>query len=157
MGDKKQRKVKNYLLDRRFQLKYTGMVLLVTIAVASVLGYVAYDFSRGQTEAFTAQIAAQPDLRNDRRLPLPVDEPLALPQGGADDHEEPVIADQVEAAEVWANGCGANSRALKSYTPPLVPACAATPRPPQASVSRTIARFTTFLRSIAIRCRSCRR
>jgi HAMP domain-containing protein len=65
MGDKKQRKVKNYLLDRRFQLKYTGMVLLVTIAVASVLGYVAYDFSKGQTEAFTAQIAAQPDLDPD--------------------------------------------------------------------------------------------
>jgi methyl-accepting chemotaxis protein len=65
MSEKKQRKVKNYLLDRRFQLKYTGMVLLVTIAVASVLGYVAYDFSKGQTEAFTAQLAAQPDLDPD--------------------------------------------------------------------------------------------
>jgi HAMP domain-containing protein len=62
MGHKKQRKVRNYLLDRRFQLKYTGMVLLVTVAVAGVLGYVAYDFSKGQTEAFTAQLAAQPDL-----------------------------------------------------------------------------------------------
>ena len=62
MGDKKQRKVRNYLLDRRFQLKYTGMVLLVTVAVAGVLGYVAYDFSRGQTQAFTMQLAAQPDL-----------------------------------------------------------------------------------------------
>jgi len=62
MGDKKQRKVRNYLLDRRFQLKYTGMVLLVTVAVAGVLGYVAYDFSKGQTEAFTAQLASQPDL-----------------------------------------------------------------------------------------------
>ena len=62
MGNKRQRKLKNYLLDRRFQLKYTGMVLLVTIAVASVLGYIAYDFSKGQTEAFTAQLAAQPDL-----------------------------------------------------------------------------------------------
>ena len=62
MGDKKQRKVSNYLLDRRFQLKYTGMVLLVTVAVAGVLGYLAYDFSKGQTEAFTTQLAAQPDL-----------------------------------------------------------------------------------------------
>ena len=62
MAEKKQRKLKNYLLDRRFQLKYTGMVLLVTVAVASVLGYLAYDFSKGQTEAFTAQLAAQPDL-----------------------------------------------------------------------------------------------
>ena len=62
MVRKKQRKVRNYLLDRRFQLKYTGMVLVVTISVASVLGYVAYRFSKGQTEALTAHIAAQPDL-----------------------------------------------------------------------------------------------
>jgi methyl-accepting chemotaxis protein len=62
MGDRRQRKLKNYLLDRRFQLKYTGMVLCVTVAVAGVLGYLAYDFSKGQTEAFTAQLAAQPDL-----------------------------------------------------------------------------------------------
>ena len=65
MGQKKQRKVRNYLLDRRFQLKYTGMVLFVTVAVAGVLGYVAYDFSKGQTESFTAQLAAQPDLDPD--------------------------------------------------------------------------------------------
>ena len=62
MGDKKQRKVRNYLIDRRFQLKYTGMVLLVTVSIASGLGYVAYRFSRGQTEALTAHMAAQPDL-----------------------------------------------------------------------------------------------
>jgi HAMP domain-containing protein len=62
MGDKTQRRVKNYLIDRRFQLKYTGMVLLVTVSVAGGLGYVAYGFSQGQTEALTAHIAAQPDL-----------------------------------------------------------------------------------------------
>ena len=57
--------MRNYLLDRRFQLKYTGMVLLVTVSVASGLGYVAYRFSQGQTEALTAHIAAQPDLGAD--------------------------------------------------------------------------------------------
>jgi len=57
--------MRNYLIDRRFQLKYTGMVLLVTVSVASGLGYVAYGFSRGQTEALTAQIMAQPDLGAD--------------------------------------------------------------------------------------------
>jgi len=62
MAEKKQRKLRNYLLDRPFQLKYTGMVLLVTVSVASVLGFVAYRFSQRQTEALTAQIAAQPDL-----------------------------------------------------------------------------------------------
>jgi HAMP domain-containing protein len=65
MVDKRQRKLRNYLLDRRFQLKYTGMVLLVTVSVASGLGYVAYRFSKGQTEALTAHIAAQPDLDPD--------------------------------------------------------------------------------------------
>jgi hypothetical protein len=57
--------MRNYLIDRRFQLKYTGMVLLVTVSVASGLGYVAYRFSQGQTEALTAQIMAQPDLGAD--------------------------------------------------------------------------------------------
>jgi HAMP domain-containing protein len=65
MDDKKQRKVRNYLIDRRFQLKYTGMVVLVTVSVASGLGYMAYGFSQGQTEALTAQIMAQPDLGAD--------------------------------------------------------------------------------------------
>lgn len=65
MADKKQRRMRNYLLDRRFQLKYTGMVLLVTVSVASGLGYVAYRFSKGQTESLTAHIAAQPDLGAD--------------------------------------------------------------------------------------------
>ena len=70
MGDKKQRRMRNYLLDRRFQLKYTGMVLLVTVSVASGLGYVAYRFSRGQTEALTAHIASQPDLGADTATDL---------------------------------------------------------------------------------------
>ncbi|MCA9582236.1 MAG: methyl-accepting chemotaxis protein, partial [Myxococcales bacterium] len=49
-------------LDVRFQLKYTLAVVAVTVAVAGVLGYFAYDFSRGQTEAFLATKAMQPDL-----------------------------------------------------------------------------------------------
>ena len=70
MGNKRQRKLKNYLLDRRFQLKYTGMVLVITVSVAGVLGYLAYDFSKGQTEAFTAQLAAQPDLDDETAADL---------------------------------------------------------------------------------------
>ncbi len=50
-GGKPKRKLRNYLLDTRFQLKYTSMVVAVTIAVASVLGYFAYDFSRDLTES----------------------------------------------------------------------------------------------------------
>jgi len=57
-----KRHMRNYLLDPRFQLKYTGMVVGVSIVIASVLGYFAYDYSKGQTEALTIQMAAQPDL-----------------------------------------------------------------------------------------------
>lgn len=50
-----KRRLRNYLLDPRFQLKYTGMVVGVTLVVAAVLGYFAYDYSRGQTEMLMAQ------------------------------------------------------------------------------------------------------
>ncbi|MEM9731206.1 MAG: hypothetical protein AAF997_21710 [Myxococcota bacterium] len=62
MGNKGQRKLKNYLIDRRFQLKYTAMVVLVTVSVASVLGFAAFRFSQQQSDVLTAQIAANPDL-----------------------------------------------------------------------------------------------
>jgi len=57
-----QRRLRNYLLDSRFQLKYTGMVVGVTLIVASLLGAVAYRESMGQTEALQIQLAVQPDL-----------------------------------------------------------------------------------------------
>lgn len=57
-----KRKLRNYLLDRRFQLKYTSMVVGVTLVVASLLGAIAYRESQGQTEALQIQLAAQPDL-----------------------------------------------------------------------------------------------
>lgn len=49
-GGPPKRQLRNYLLDTRFQLKYTGMVVGVTLVVALVLGYLAYEQSRGQTE-----------------------------------------------------------------------------------------------------------
>ncbi|MDB4988550.1 MAG: hypothetical protein JWN04_3728 [Myxococcaceae bacterium] len=57
-----KRQLRNYLLDRRFQLKYTGMVVGVTMVVASILGALAYHESKGQTEALQIQLATQPDL-----------------------------------------------------------------------------------------------
>jgi methyl-accepting chemotaxis protein len=44
------RKLRNYLLEPRFQLKYTSMVVGVTVVVAAILGYQAYQYSTGQTE-----------------------------------------------------------------------------------------------------------
>lgn len=56
-GGKPKRRMRNYLLDARFQLKYTSMVVVVTLSVASVLGYFAYDFSTALTEAMSLEQA----------------------------------------------------------------------------------------------------
>jgi methyl-accepting chemotaxis protein len=69
-GAPPKRRLRNYLLDTRFQLKYTGMVMIVTVAVASVLGWFAYDHSRGQTESMSLTIAMQPDLNPDAAADL---------------------------------------------------------------------------------------
>ncbi len=49
-----KRRLRNFLLDSRFQLKYTGMVVAVTVVVAGFLGYVAYRHSVDLTQAVTA-------------------------------------------------------------------------------------------------------
>jgi hypothetical protein len=49
------RKLRNYLLDAKFQLKYTSMVVGVAIFVGGVLGYQAYSYSTGQTEMLNIQ------------------------------------------------------------------------------------------------------
>jgi len=48
-----RRRIRNLLLEPRFQLKYTLMVVVVTVLVASALGAVAYNYSKGQTELLT--------------------------------------------------------------------------------------------------------
>jgi nitrogen fixation/metabolism regulation signal transduction histidine kinase len=56
-GPPPKRRLRNYLLDTRFQLKYTGMVVAVTMVVATILGKVAYDQSHAQTEMMTINLA----------------------------------------------------------------------------------------------------
>ncbi|MDH5674134.1 MAG: hypothetical protein OEZ06_18405 [Myxococcales bacterium] len=48
--DHPPRRLRNFLLEPRFQLKYTSMVVAVTVAVAAVLGFYAYRYSTGQTQ-----------------------------------------------------------------------------------------------------------
>lgn len=52
-GTHPKRRFRNYLLDSRFQLRYTGMVVVVTFIIASFLGWIAYQQSKGQTEMMT--------------------------------------------------------------------------------------------------------
>ena len=40
-----QRSVKNYLIDSRFQLKYTGFIILIALAISAVLGVFLYNTS----------------------------------------------------------------------------------------------------------------
>jgi hypothetical protein len=62
-GDLPKRRLRNYLLDPRFQLKYISMVVGVTIVVAGVLGCFAYRYSRGQTQLMTVmQLERQTEL-----------------------------------------------------------------------------------------------
>ncbi len=53
---------RNYLLDPGFQLKYTGMVVGVTLVVASVLGFFAYRFSVGVSESTKIMLVNDPNL-----------------------------------------------------------------------------------------------
>ncbi len=56
-----KRRFRNYLLVPSFQFKYTGMVVGVTVIVASVLGIQVYRFSKGQTDVIIAQKMVGPE------------------------------------------------------------------------------------------------
>ncbi|MCA9601206.1 MAG: methyl-accepting chemotaxis protein [Polyangiales bacterium] len=57
-----KRQLRNFLLDPRFQLKYTTMVVVVTAIVASIGGYFVFQYSQGQTESMMVQLMADPSL-----------------------------------------------------------------------------------------------
>ncbi len=66
-GQGPKRRLRNFLLDARFQLKYTGMVVAVTMIVTGAVGYwlgsEAYRYSRESSEVLTAQAAGvSPEL-----------------------------------------------------------------------------------------------
>lgn len=52
-----RRKLRNFLLNPRFQLKYTLAVVAVTAFASGVLGYFAYNYSAAQTEQLTMSMA----------------------------------------------------------------------------------------------------
>ncbi len=60
-----KRKLRNYLLDARFQLKYTGAVVVVTALVAGFLGFWAYRYSAEQTHSLTIQASMEQGLTPD--------------------------------------------------------------------------------------------
>src|SRR5690606_38468001 len=66
-GQSPKRRIRNFLLDARFQLKYTGAVVAVTVIVTGLVGFwrgrEAYHYSRESTQVLTAQAAGvSPEL-----------------------------------------------------------------------------------------------
>jgi len=51
-----QRSVRNYLLDSRFQLKYSGMLVLVALAISGVMGAVIYQTTRAVVSESSALV-----------------------------------------------------------------------------------------------------
>jgi nitrogen fixation/metabolism regulation signal transduction histidine kinase len=48
-----KRSVRNFLLDSRFQLKYSGLLVLVAVAISGVMGAVLYTTTRAMVEEST--------------------------------------------------------------------------------------------------------
>lgn len=59
-GAPPKRKLRNYLLDRPFQLKYTGMVVAVATLLSIVLGTLEYRASKETSDVILAQSLADP-------------------------------------------------------------------------------------------------
>ncbi len=68
-----KRRLRNFLLDSRFQLKYTGAVVIVTVITSVIItgivggwaGQKAYEFSRGQSEMLTMQQGGAMDVSDE--------------------------------------------------------------------------------------------
>jgi nitrogen fixation/metabolism regulation signal transduction histidine kinase len=59
-----KRSVRNYLLDSRFQLKYTGFLVLVVVAISGVMGGVLYTTTRAMVEE-SAKVVEQSSKANE--------------------------------------------------------------------------------------------
>lgn len=59
-GSPPKRKLRNFLLDRPFQLKYTGMVVTVTAVLCVALGWLEYRASKETSEVILANALADP-------------------------------------------------------------------------------------------------
>lgn len=59
-GAPPKRRLRNFLLDRRFQLKYTGMVVGITLVMSMILGFWLYKKSRETSDVILAQSLMDP-------------------------------------------------------------------------------------------------
>lgn len=68
-GQAPKRRLRNFLLDARFQLKYTGAVVAVTVIVTGAVGYwlgnEAYSYSTGMTQMLLMQRGGGMEVTDD--------------------------------------------------------------------------------------------
>ena len=60
-----KRRLRNYLLDKRFQLKYTGYILILSVALTAVLGWQVYEASREASATALASSLGDPRADDD--------------------------------------------------------------------------------------------
>jgi methyl-accepting chemotaxis protein len=65
-----KRKLRNFLLDARFQLKYTAMVVFVTVVVAGILGAIAYSESSEQSRNLNMMLDFQREFMSEEAAQL---------------------------------------------------------------------------------------
>jgi methyl-accepting chemotaxis protein len=93
-----KRSMRNYLLDSRFQLKYTGFIVLVAVVISGVMGAVLYETTRavvGESSALVEESKKVSEVSRMNIRDLASDSPELLTEFNreADAHDK-ALADQ---------------------------------------------------------------
>ncbi|HEY1693044.1 MAG TPA: hypothetical protein VGG39_12835 [Polyangiaceae bacterium] len=101
-----KRSVRNYLLDSRFQLKYTGFIVLVAVVISGVMGAVLYSTTRAMVQESAKVVTESAKVSEESRKvsevsrmnvkDLASDSPelLAVFNKEADEHDKAIAAQQ---------------------------------------------------------------
>lgn len=101
-----KRSVRNYLLDSRFQLKYTGFIVLVAVVISGVMGAVLYSTTRAMVQESEKVVTESAKVSEESRKvsevsrmnvkDLASDSPelLAVFNKEADEHDKAIAAQQ---------------------------------------------------------------
>src|SRR5277367_1666075 len=96
-----KRSARNYLLDSKFQLKYTGYLVFVTLVISGVTGSVIYTTTRDMVDTSSkvseeSRKVSEVSRMNIKDLASDSPELLAVFNKEADEHDK-AIADQQRA------------------------------------------------------------
>jgi methyl-accepting chemotaxis protein len=95
-----KRRLRNYLLDSRFQLKYAGLLVAVAVAIAAMMGVVLYHSTRAVVEGSSALVEESRKVSDVSRMnvkDLASDADLQAAFSRESDAHDRVIADQQRA------------------------------------------------------------